>query len=355
MRPHVNTTKLKRLALAGASVLALALLLPLTVLAQGPSPLRPGSPNAAGVAQLFWITTAIAAVVFFLVIALLLYAVIRYRRKYPDEMPEQIHGNTRLELLWTAIPAVILIGLFFLSLRALQQQRNPPPDAMVIEVTGRQWFWEFNYPETEITVSSRDGDLVIPANVPVVFEVRSADVIHSFWVAELAGKIDAIPGHTNTVWFEAQEGTFAGQCAEYCGLAHYDMLFDVVAVPEQEFAAWMGEQIELAGQFQPIGTDMEEPLPEGDAVDGEALYAELGCDSCHSLDGTPLVGPTMEGLGERAAERIPEYDAVTYLRESILLPCEHVVEGFTCVMPQNYGERLEAEGLADLIAFLTEQ
>ena len=356
MRHHATLQKLKRLTLASAAIVTLALVVPLRVLAQSPSPLAPGSRNAAATANLFWVVSGIAAVIFIIVEALLLYAIIRYRQKYPDDMPEQIHGNTRLEIVWTIIPALILVVLFALTLPVLRNDRNPPADSMVVEVTGYQWFWEFSYPETEVTINSREGDLVIPANRPIIFEVTSADVIHSFWVAELAGKIDAIPGQRHMVWFAAEEGTYAGQCAEYCGLSHYDMLFDVVAVPEAEFQAWMNEQVELAMQFQPIGDDMEQPLPEGDPARGEQLFAqELGCNACHTLDGTQLVGPSLQNISETAEERIEGYDAITYLRESILLPCEYLVDGFTCVMPQNYGERLDAEGLADLLAYLMEQ
>jgi cytochrome c oxidase subunit 2 len=133
------------------------------------------------------------------------------------------------------------------------------------------------------------------------------------------------------------------------------MLFEVRALPAEEYAAWMQDQIELAAQFQPIGTDLVTPLPTGDPASGEALFTELGCNSCHTPDGSQLVGPTVLGLGERAATRIDGYDAEQYLRESILLPCVQVIDGFTCVMPQNFGERLEAKDLADIIAYLLEQ
>jgi cytochrome c oxidase subunit 2 len=345
---------LKRIALAGAMAFAL-LFTPLTALAQSPSPLRPGSGAAQDVASLFWIVTGVAAVVFVVVEALLIFAVVRYRRRFPDETPEQIEGNTRLEMIWTIIPAVILIVLFGLTLRVLRVENNAPADAYVVEVTGHQWFWEFNYPETEVTTNSRTDDLYIPADEPVVFEIRSNDVIHSFWVPELSGKIDAIPGHTNTLWFEAREGTYAGECAEFCGLEHYAMLFNVQVVPRDEFDSWMDNQIELAAQFHPIGTDMETPLPEGDPENGEALFTDLGCVSCHSLDGTQLVGPSMQNISERAGNRVDDMTADAYLRQSILDPCAHVVEGFTCVMPQNFGERLDAQGLADLIAFLEQE
>lgn len=338
-----------------AGILGLALLFPLRALAQPPSPLAPGSENAASVAALFWIVLGIAAAVFVIVEGLLIYAVLRYRRRYPDEVPPQVHGNTRLEVIWTVIPALIMVTLFSLTLRQLQRERSVPPDAMVVEVTGQQWFWEFTYPETNITANSQSGNLVLPAGRPILFEVRSKDVIHSFWVPELAGKVDAIPGRTTTIWFEAEPGVYAGQCAEYCGLEHYAMLFEVEVLPAAQFDAWMAEQVRLASQFQPIGTDMTSPLPPGDAARGATLFTDLGCVACHSLDGTQIVGPTAQGIGERAAGRIGGYSAEQYLRESILLPCNYVVEGFTCVMPQNFGERLEAQDLADLIAYLLEQ
>jgi cytochrome c oxidase subunit 2 len=260
-----------------------------------------------------------------------------------------------LELLWTVIPSLIMLVLFGLTLRTLSAERQAPAEATVVEITGRQWFWEFNYPESEITVSSTSSPLVIPADEPVIFEVRSADVIHSFWVPQLAGKMDAIPGHTNTIWFEADPGTYSGQCAEYCGLQHFAMLFDVEAMPRAEYDRWMDEQIALAALFVPVGTDLETPLPLGNAGDGQVLFNDLGCNACHSLDGSQLVGPTQAGIGQRASERIEGVSAEQYIRESILLPCDYIVSGFTCVMPQNYGERLEAQDLSDLIAFLLGQ
>jgi len=327
-------------------------------LAAPPSPLIPGSDRATDIANLFWIVLGIAAVVFVIVEALIIFAVVKYRRQFPDEVPEQIHGNTRLELIWTVVPALIMVVLFGLTLSTLQKYAydKTPEDAMVVEITGRQWFWEFNYPETEITLTSLTDDLYLPADEPVQFEIRSNDVIHSFWIPELAGKVDAIPGHTNTLWFTAQAGDYDGQCAEFCGQSHYDMLFNVHVIPRAEFDAWMADQIELASQFQPIGTDLETPLPIGDATRGDTLFHEqFGCNACHSLDGSTLVGPSLQGVSERAGNREDGYTAEQYLRESILLPCEYVVDGFQCLMPQDYGDRMEAQDLADVIAFLLEQ
>ena len=347
-----------RLVAAVVGLLVVALIFPLRALAAPPSPLLPGSDRATDIANLFWIVLGIAAVVFVIVEALIIFAVVKYRRQYPDEVPEQIDGNSRLELIWTVIPALIMIALFWVTLNTLQKYAydKTPEGAMVVEVTGRQWFWEFTYPETEIKLTSLSNDLYLPADEPIEFEIRSNDVIHSFWVPELAGKVDAIPGHTNHLWFTASEGVYAGQCAEFCGQSHYDMLFNVNVVPRDEFNAWMDEQIVLASQFQPIGTDLETPLPIGDATIGETLFTEeYGCNACHSLDGSTLVGPSLQGISQRAGERIDGYTAEQYLRESILLPCDYVVDGFECLMPQDYGDRMEAEDLANIIAYLLTQ
>jgi cytochrome c oxidase subunit 2 len=350
--PSIPHKHLLRLTTTITGTLILALTIPSTALAQPPSPLLPATDSSRQLASLFWIILAIAVVVFVVVEGLLIFAIVRYRSRGSEEEVRQVDGNPTLEVMWTIVPALIMVVLFSLALRTLTLQHSVPADATTVEVTGHQWYWEFNYPDTEVTTRNH---LVIPANEPVLLEIGSADVIHSFWVPQLEGKADAIPGHTNILWFEADEGTYAGQCAEFCGLEHYAMLFDVTVLPADEYDAWMQQQIELAAQFQPIGTDLESPLPSGDPAHGEALFTDLGCSSCHTTDGTQLVGPTLLGVGERAESRIDGYDVQQYLRESILLPCDYVVEGFTCVMPQNFGERLEAKDLADIIAYLLEQ
>jgi cytochrome c oxidase subunit 2 len=116
----------------------------------------------------------------------------------------------------------------------------------------------------------------------------------------------------------------------------------------------MAERI-AAAVFEPVGSGLTSPLPPGDSVAGEQRYADLGCKACHSLDGSALVGPSLLGIGEASKSRVEGYTAEMYLRESIVLPCAHLVEGFTCVMPQDFGERLDAQGLADLLVYLAEQ
>jgi cytochrome c oxidase subunit 2 len=346
--------KAQRWIALGTGALLLALILPGTVLAAPPSPLTPGTGNAAAISDLFFLVLYIAIAVFVIVEGLLIFAIVRYRRRSDDEMPEQVHGNNALEITWTVIPSVIVIGLAALTFQTLKAERAVPADAMTVEVIGHQWYWEYHYPDSDVTV--RD-DFKVPTGQPVLLEVISADVQHSFWVPELGGKIDAIPGHVNTTWFQVDEpGTFVGQCAEYCGLEHYLMLTEVEAVSQAEFDAWIGAEIASAGEFQAIGTDLETPLPAGDAAAGETVYTELGCMACHSPnEGEVLVGPPLPGTGERAATRVADYTAEEYLRETILLPCDYLVDGFTCLMPQNFGDRLDAQGLSDLIAYLLEQ
>jgi cytochrome c oxidase subunit 2 len=318
-----------------------------------PSPLLPASQSASEIAGLFYFVLAIAVVVFLLVEGLLIYAVFRYRRQEhsDEEEPEQVHGNATLEIMWTIVPAGIMVLLFVMTLRTLQAQRTIPNDAVQIKVTGHQWFWEFEY---DNGVTGTD-ELRLPADTPVEFEITSNDVIHSFWVPQLGGKMDAIPGHTNYTWVHVTEpGTYAGQCAEYCGLEHYAMLFDAEVMPRDEFNAWLEE--ELASRGDVVGEDVPdmESVPEGDLAHGEQLFGELGCTACHTLDGSTLVGPSLEGIGARAAGRKEGYSAEQYLAESMILPCEHVVEGFTCVMPA-FGNRLTEEDLAGLVAYLLEQ
>jgi len=339
-------------------MLGTALSLPASALAAPPSPLTPASTIAQVAANQFWLVMGIGTVVFVLVEALLVFAIVRYRRRSDDDAPKQIHGNATLEIAWTIVPAIICLSLFGVTLRGLQVEDDIPADATVIQVTGYQWFWGFDYVENGTKRTSLQDDLYIPEGEPVIFEITSNDVIHSYWIPELAGKMDAIPGKTNTVWVVAEEGTYAGQCAEFCGVEHFAMLFDVHAVPREEYDAKIAEYIEEDANFIPVGTDMSNPqpdgvMPPGNASAGELLYTELGCNSCHTTDGTALVGPSFQGIATRAGSRIPGTPAEEYLHESIVLPCEYVVSGFQCVMPQTYGtESLEAQDLADLTAWL---
>lgn len=343
---------LRRWTFFGALAVLGAALLPGQVLAQSGG--QSGSLDAQDISVLFNIVMVMAVLVFVLVEGLLIFAVVRYRRRSQDEMPEQIHGNNRLELGWTIGSAVLVVILFFFTLGFYQQPRTvPQEDVLTVEVIGNTWFWEFYYPETGVRTTA---DLNVPAGRPVVLEISSRDVQHSFWVPELAGKVDAIPGRVQRMWFQVDEQrVYLGQCAEYCGKEHYNMPIRVNVLPEAEYAAWMDTEAAAVAAALDIDLEAEAAAIVGDVAAGDALYAGLGCIACHSLDGSVGVGPSYLGLGERAATAIEGYSAEEYVRESIVNPCAFVVEGFNCVMPQNYGDQLSPQDLADLVAFTLAQ
>lgn len=348
--------KTRRITIAFGLILLAALAVPTLVFAAPPSPLDPASDASRRISDLFLTVASVAVVIFLLVEGLIIFAVVRFRRRSEDEMPRQVHGNNVLELLWTIIPAGIMVSLFVITIPVLNFERNSPQskDALNVQVTGRQWQWEFKYNDTGITATK---ELHIPTGRPIVLQLVSLDVIHSFWVPQLSGKTDVIPGYNNTMWFQADKaGEFDGQCAEFCGLQHYSMLVKVIAMEPADFKAWMDEQVKEASTFTPVGTDINTELPDGDATRGADLYKSMGCASCHSLDGSTLVGPSFQGVAARAATRKPGYTAELYLHESIVKPCEYVVAGFTCVMPQDFGtKKLNKQNLADIIAFLLQQ
>jgi mono/diheme cytochrome c family protein len=170
-------------------------------------------------------------------------------------------------------------------------------------------------------------------------------------VPELAGKVDAVPGYTNSMWLQVDEpGLYKGNCAEFCGVNHYDMLIELNALEPSEFDMWLADQQAAAEQMVPMGVDMESELPEGDAERGEELFDKFNCSTCHGAQAG--AGPALSQIRDDMHHH-EGYTAENYLRESILMPCEYETEGFNCsMMPSTYGEDLDAQGLADLIEYL---
>ena len=199
-----------------------------------------------------------AVAVLVIVEGLLIYAVLRFRRKSADELPEQVHGNTRMELGWTIAPAVLLLAIAVPTVSAvIDLGRAPAADALQVRVIGHRWVWEFQYPEfkdaegnplTVVGTPDAPAEMHIPVGKEVGVYLESTDVIHSFWVPKLAGKLDIIPGRTNRMWFNATKpGTYSGQCAEFCGLGHAGMRLTAVAESEEDFQAWVDEQLNGGG------------------------------------------------------------------------------------------------------------
>jgi cytochrome c oxidase subunit II len=207
--------------------------------------LNPAGPVADKQFELFTLVFWIAVVVFVLVEGLLVVALIRFRRRSADDTPKQVHGNTRLEMIWTVLPALLLAGVAVPTVGTIfDLAERPAGEVVEINVTGHQWWWEVEYPQLDVVTAN---EIHVPTDRPVVATLTSDDVIHSFWVPRLAGKQDLVPGRTSTLNFAAPNaGTYLGECAEFCGLSHALMLFRVVAESPSEFDAWVDGQLQGA-------------------------------------------------------------------------------------------------------------
>ncbi len=229
--------------------------------------------------NLFWVIFWASLGVFVVVVGALLYSVVRFREKPGQAMPTQVHGNRKLEIAWTVAPALLLGAIAVMTVQTLFELEDPPSDnPLQVRVVAHQWWFEAIYPEYNVTTAN---EINVPVGRDVSFTLDSEDVIHSFWVPKLSGKMDVIPNVTNATWFRADEaGVFYGQCAEFCGVAHALMKFRVVAQPPEEFEQW------LAAQQAPARTPTE-----GAALAGQTVFSAKGCIVCHTV-----TGPDTEAL-----------------------------------------------------------
>jgi len=192
---------------------------------------------------LFNILIWLGTIVFVFVEVLLLVTIWRFRRRSDNDRPEHVHGNTTLEILWTAIPALILAFIAVPTVRTIfKTQAKASADALQVEVVGHQWWWEFRYPQYNITTAN---ELYLPVGRKVAFTLKSNDVIHSFWIPQLGGKRDVITNHPNYLWFTPDsvgEQAWNGMCVEYCGASHANMRFKTFTVTPANFEAWAAHQ-----------------------------------------------------------------------------------------------------------------
>ncbi|MFZ5817765.1 MAG: cytochrome c oxidase subunit II [Bacillota bacterium] len=257
------------------------------------SPLDPRGPVAQSQTGLLMYTLYVAIGIGIFVTAALLFVVIKFRaRPGQTAVPKQVHGNHTLEVIWTIIPILILISVAYPTVSAAFSTATPPDGSMTIKAHGNQWWFGFEYPEGFVTAN----ELRIPKGKPVKLEITSRDVIHSFWVPKLAGKMDMIPNRTNVMWLQADEtGLFYGQCAEFCGDSHAKMRFRVRVMEEQEYTAWVEQR--KAMMAGPKNLDAT-------AAKGKALFEkEAACFACHAIDGTPAkgnVGPNLTDVAQRS-------------------------------------------------------
>jgi cytochrome c oxidase subunit II len=299
----------------------------------------PASSTIAGsVDWLFYLILYISIFFFVLVVGGAIIFVAKYRRKGNSLATSQVDHSLKLELTWTIIPVVIVVILFVLGFTLFMKMNIAPKDALEIKVTAQRWMWTFDYPEG---VNS-SSELVVPAGKPVKLLMSSTDVIHSFFVPDFRIKMDVLPNRYTLVWFEAPN---AGEhnifCTEYCGKGHSEMLGKVRVVGEREYAEWIEK-----GSGPAAGISLEDY--------GASLYKSRRCITCHSVDGSPNVGPSFLGVfGHQVGLQDGKQVMVdeNYIRESVLDPQAKVVSGFQPVMP-TYQGILKDKDIDAIVAYI---
>lgn len=256
----------------------------------------PISTPAQAILELSWLVLWICAGIFVIVSGLLIYTLIRFRRRRADnDEPPQVYGSNQIELAWTVLPLLTVVVLFLVTTRTIKAVQNavPPAEALHVTIVGHQWWWEIRYPALGIVTAN---ELHVPVSTqaqrrPTFLKLASVDVVHSFWVPRLAGKMDVIPNRDNRMWIEPLEpGLYLGQCAEYCGTQHANMLLRVIVHAPEDFARW------VVAQQQPPGHD---PAVQA----GRALFQATACVSCHTVHATGAngtFGPDLSHLMSRA-------------------------------------------------------
>ncbi|QEM69293.1 cytochrome c oxidase subunit II [Geobacter sp. FeAm09] len=259
--------------------------------------------------------------------AAMVFFVVRYHRSRAPEPTSRAAGNLWLEIVWSVLPTLLVLAMFYYGWAGYLALRNVPTGAMEVTATASMWSWSFAYPNGKTSAK-----LYVPVNRPVRVELVSRDVIHGFYLPAFRVKRDVVPGMRNHAWFVATgPGSYDLFCSQYCGTGHSAMITTVEALPEAEFGAWLERK--AAG---------EEPA-------GHELLEKHGCLGCHSLDGRPGIGPTFKGIWGRSTtvmsngrERRITVDEA-YLRRSLLEPNADVVKGFQPIMPPFAGVLKEGE------------
>ncbi|GEN32885.1 cytochrome c oxidase subunit II [Aneurinibacillus danicus] len=296
---------------------------------------------AKQVDSLFWFIAAISLFIFVLVEMLLFIFLVRYRRKRPDKQGIALHGNTKMEIIWTVIPALILVAIGVFGSQMTYAIQTPPKDVYTINVTGYKWRWDFEYPEGFKTTNK----LVIPEDKNVLFKITSADIIHSFWIPAMRIKQDAVPGRQTQIWSgPTKQGEYPIVCAEYCGTMHSMMLAKLNVVNTDEF-----------NKFVQSGGKAGGGAAGGPGGEGQALAEQKGCLSCHATDQNKLVGPGWGGMFGKDVKlsdgSTAKYDE-KYIVESIMDPAAKIPQGYSSPMPPQQVTEEEAKAIAEYIETL---
>jgi len=298
--------------------------------------------QAVPIDNLFSIQFKIIAFLFALIVGLMIYSIIVFRRKKGDDTDAlHIEGNTRLEVFWTLVPLATVLYLSFIGAQALGAVDREDPFPLQVNVIGSQWSWRFEYPEYDITST----ELMLPVNKQALLRLSSTDVIHSFWIPEFRVKQDVVPSGEEFVReliiTPTELGTYKVRCAELCGTLHYDMRAPVVVMTQDVFDTWV---------------EVESGSETGDPIEnGQKLVEQFGCKACHTTDGSTGVGPSWRGLFG-SQEALDDGSSVlvdhAFLYESIREPGAKITDGFQNIMPPNIGADLSEEQINDIIAFI---
>lgn len=286
---------------------------------------------------LFYFIAYVSLFFFVLIMSIMAYFVIRYREGNVSGPEKSPHHSLPLELTWTIIPIIIVVMIFWWGFKGFIDMHTPPDNAYEIQVSGKQWSWEFTYPNGAVS-----DELHVPHDRNILLVITSQDVVHSVYIPAFRMKMDAVPGRYLKAWFRP---TVAGEydlfCAEYCGKQHSAMTTKVVVHPVGEFEKWVQRAADFHAEMRPSEA-------------GERVYKIRGCGQCHSVDGRANVGPTFQGIFGRETKmrdgstiKVDE----NYIRESILEPNAKIVAGYDAVMPTFQG-RLSEKDISALIAFM---
>ena len=327
----------------GAIVRILGLGIVITILVGLVAVLIPWLPDPASeqmkrIEDVYWFATFICIGIFALVMSVLIYSVWKFRSPPEDESDgPSIHGHTGLEIVWTVVPAILVIAIGVVSAVVLSQNGDAGKNPMTVKVFAQQFSWRFEYPDSK---GLKSYELVIPVNRNITFQLQSADVIHSFWVPAMGQKQDVVPGiDTSIVITPTRTGHFPLVCAELCGLGHATMRSPVTVVSQADFDKWVAEQ---------QGNGSKD-------ADGAAVFSSAGCGGCHAFkpaNTNGAIGPDLDNVvadAKKAGE-----DPAAYVKESIVDPNKVIANGYAKdVMPGDFGKSLSPKEIDALVTYLT--
>ena len=309
-----------------------------------------GSASADDIDLVYDVLLIASVPVFVLVMAVAIYSVLAFRVK-PGDMSdgEPIHGNTRLEVIWVTIPFILVSALAIYGWVVLDDIEAKQQNTMIVNVTGQQFAWSFDYPGEGRVKSNQ---LVLPKDRPVEFRVKTKDVLHSFWVPEFRLKTDTVPGLTTRIRLTPDRlGRYDVVCAELCGIGHATMRQSVRVVPPQEFESWVAKRTKRArdGGTGDAGGDT--------AAAGKEIFTDSGCNACHTLadaDSESKTGPSLDNLAEDARKygKRERQSAEEYVRTSIEDPEAFRVPGFAAKMPDKFKDELSSAEIGTLVKYL---